>query len=372
MIRFILKELEKTPGPVFSKKELVDISRTGFEDLLKRRILVYLRPSEKETENLRLPRCQHGCNLTVVRIDGELEAVCLDHPEKDPIPIDKDDLSRYSFSVDRFLFKVRTANGIEGEFQRIEGGYFHLGHKFYNDMRVGFAFVPAVQDEWLVRLSGLKNLSTEDEILVVLSPSTLIDEITLKNALLNKRIIQVSLAESMNPKTFVMPLRKHLSGVLQSVSAETSSIIEMTGDQREDYERHKYRCADRLHIPGEITAEGKNVISLNGNQITIEVANLILLLRFVVGLKRDKDGWVDRYSLHEERIISDPDRFQHYSRLRRELAPNLLLKDGKDFIQNDLRKRYRISTHPDFVTYDKEKLLEHANYRVVKIAERLP
>jgi len=147
MIRYLLKELEKSRSPVFSRKELVDISRTGFEDLCRQQVLVYFRPSEKELENLRLPRCQHGCNLAVVEIDGEIEAVCLDHPEEDPIPIDRDDLSRYSFSVDRFLFKVRTANCIEGEFQRIVGGYFYLGRKFYNDMQVGFIFISAAHDD---------------------------------------------------------------------------------------------------------------------------------------------------------------------------------------------------------------------------------
>ena len=63
---------------------------------------------------MRLPRCQHGCPLTVVQTEGGLEAVCLEHPEEDPIPIEKDDLNRYAFSVDMLLVQLRTANRIEG------------------------------------------------------------------------------------------------------------------------------------------------------------------------------------------------------------------------------------------------------------------
>ncbi|KPL07113.1 hypothetical protein AMJ86_05855, partial [bacterium SM23_57] len=60
------------------------------------------------------------------------------------------------------------------------------------------------------------------------------------------------------------------------------------------------------------------------------------------------------------------------SRLRKELEANLIGKNGIEFIQNIPKKGYRISTHPDFVTYDKDKLLKLENYRIVEIAERLP
>ena len=58
-------------------------------------------------------------------------------------------------------------------------------------------------------------------------------------------------------------------------------------------------------------------------------------------------------------IIRDPDKFQIFSNLRTALQGNLLDKNARKFIENDESKSYRISTHPDFITYDKDKLLQH-------------
>jgi len=36
------------------------------------------------------------------------------------------------------------------------------------------------------------------------------------------------------------------------------------------------------------------------------------------------------------------------------------------------RQKYRISTHPDFVTYDKPRLLEHPDADIRELSKRLP
>lgn len=176
MIKFLLQEIEKSPNPLFTKKELLSLSPKDFQDLTKRKILVYFRPSENDMEKVRLPRCQHGCPLTVVQTEGGLEAVCLEHPEEDPIPIEKDDLNRYAFSVDMLLVQLRTANRIEGDLHRINGGYFYVGYKTYSDNRVGFIFISKIGNEKLVKLSGLKHLCKDDDILVVLTPASKIED----------------------------------------------------------------------------------------------------------------------------------------------------------------------------------------------------
>jgi hypothetical protein len=50
----------------------------------------------------------------------------------------------------------------------------------------------------------------------------------------------------------------------------------------------------------------------------------------------------------------------------------LLDGDGKNFIENDGLKNYRISIHPDFITYNKEKLRSHKDPDIRKLAEELP
>ncbi len=55
---------------------------------------------------------------------------------------------------------------------------------------------------------------------------------------------------------------------------------------------------------------------------------------------------------------------------RKPAEGSLLEKDAKNLIENDGSKRYRISTHPDFVTYDRDNLLKHSDVQV--LAKKLP
>ena len=99
MIKFLLQEIEKSPSPLFARKELLSISSKDFKILTNKKILSYCRPSPTEMAKIRLPRCQHGCSLTVVQVEDNLEAVCLEHPEEEPIPITMEELNRYTFSM---------------------------------------------------------------------------------------------------------------------------------------------------------------------------------------------------------------------------------------------------------------------------------
>jgi len=119
MIKFLLKELEKAPNPVFSKRELLAVSPEDFEDLKCRKILTYGRPPEDDMEGVRWPRCQHGCTLTVQRLGELYEAFCLNHPEEDAILVGEDDLNRWCFSIDALLKEIIQANGIQGGQKKI-------------------------------------------------------------------------------------------------------------------------------------------------------------------------------------------------------------------------------------------------------------
>lgn len=367
MIKFLLQEIEKSPNPLFTKKELLSLSPKDFQDLTKRKILVYFRPSENDMEKVRLPRCQHGCPLTVVQTEGGLEAVCLEHPEEDPIPIEKDDLNRYAFSVDMPLVQLRTANRIEGDLHRINGGYFYVGYKTYSDNRVGFIFISKIGNEKLVKLSGLKHLCKDDDILVVLTPASKIEDVPLKGQLRHEKIIQTSLVSSLDPQTFELPIEKLVSGLLKP-----KAITELSKRQKTDYEEFEYQCYDKVYIPGTIPMKRSNLIVVNGNEIKMGDSLFTLFLRFAIELKKEKGGWVNIYTLESEGVITDVLKYQIYSNLRTALEGSLLDKDGQKFIQSDGSKNYRISTHPDFITYDKKKLLAHQDHHIRELAKKLP
>ena len=81
---------------------------------------------------------------------------------------------------------------------------------------------------------------------------------------------------------------------------------------------------------------------------------------------------VNIYDLKSEGIITDDLKYQVYIRLRIELKGSLLGKNGDKFIESDDSKNYHISTHPDFITYDKEKLLNYQDNQIKDIAKKLP
>jgi hypothetical protein len=93
----------------------------------------------------------------------------------------------------------------------------------------------------------------------------------------------------------------------------------------------------------------------NENNIKLGDRLFALFLRFVVELKKEKGGWVNIHTLESEGIIQSEDiqkpTYQIYSRLRSTLQGSLSDKDGQKFIQSDGIKNYRISTHPEFITY---------------------
>ena len=58
-----------------------------------------------------------------------------------------------------------------------------------------------------------------------------------------------------------------------------------------------------------------------------------------------------------------------YSNLRTALKGSLKEKDSQKFIESDGSKNYRLSTHPDFVTYDHKKLKTHPEYKISCLIE---
>ena len=371
MIKFLLKEIEKNPAPIFSKKELVSISPEDFKELCKRKILVYRRPGEQEQERISFPRCPHGCALTVVRVDDSYEAVCLEHPEEDPITIEKDDLARYLFSLDQLLKQIRAANRIEGRLQRIDGRFHYFGYKTFGDRRVGFVFTSDIDDRKLLELTGLRHLFPEDDLLVVLCPVSQVEEVTLKECLRKNRIIQVPLNSHLNLENFELPIEQLLSGLLKKQGEKRTALPELSVRQSADYKKHDYQCYDKIHIPGNVPLKRSNVIVINDGEIKIGDALFELFLRLVLELKKKRGGWLSIQILKSEGIVAVNASYQIFSNLRTALQGATSDKDGQRFIQSDGSKNYRLSLHPDLVTYNKRKLLNHPDHRIGGIAAKL-
>ena len=88
-----------------------------------------------------------------------------------------------------------------------------------------------------------------------------------------------------------------------------------------------------------------------------------LLIEQVVKLKKGKGGWLSKYT--------EPGKYQIWDRLRKPIEGSLIERDAKKFIENDGSKHHRISTHPDFVSYERSNLLKHPDNSVSMIAKKL-
>lgn len=365
MIRFLLEQLERTPNPVFSKRELLAISPHDFEELKRRKILTYYRPPDDDMETVSQPRCHHGCILTVQKLRQTYEAFCLNHPGEDAIPIGEDDLNRWRLSVIGLLGQLRDANGLDGKPHEIEPGCHYVGYRHYGETRVGFVLVSSHNNEHLLRFSGLRHLCKPDDALVIMTPRAKIEDVTLNAMLRQDRVVQTALVVSLNPKTFVLNVEPVISGMVASSPT-------VTAEQNKDYDQFGYRCYDRVHIPGSDPATRGNIILLAGNELRMEDSLFILFLRLVAELKKNSGGWVHRDTLAEEGVVHHEGAFQAFERLRKAVQGGLQGKSAKDFIENARSRGYRISTHPDFVTFDRAKLLNHDNARVRAVVKGLP
>jgi hypothetical protein len=90
-------------------------------------------------------------------------------------------------------------------------------------------------------------------------------------------------------------------------------------------------------------------------------------MRLEVELKKGKGGWVNTADLMAEGFINDTMLHQPYSNLRSKLEGSLKEKAGQKFIESDGSKNYRLSTHPDLVTYDRKKLKTHPDPQIIAL-----
>lgn len=303
---------------------------------------------------------------------GEVYAICPKYTEIDPIPLTKDDISRFQFSLDKLIEAMREDNGFTGNCYPISPRLYFIGERMVGNVSTAFilALFPNIRSAEPHLLSLLARIPPNYQRVVVITLTLCLTEEVVYSKLRVACMFPVTIPASFGQNDFkinyLRALRKRLP---TGVSAQTPGL---TDEQHADYEEYGYRCRDRLHIPGSFPRDRSNDICLNGHRLQLGDSLFALLLRFVVELKKKKDGWVNIYTLKSDGIITDPLNYQIYSRLRTEIRGSLLDKDGKKFIESDRSKNYRVSTHSDLVTCDKERLLNHPQSNIRELAKKLP
>ncbi len=245
-------------------------------------------------------------------------------------------------------------------------GYFYIGNKIHSGNKIGLIFVLKISNKNLLKLSRLVYIDKNNSILVVFTPLSGIEKTAFKKHLnTNETVRKYFDAEACRL------LKNIISGLLKPEIGVDLVIRQLTREQEEDYKNFEYRCYDKIHIPGNSSMKRSNEIEVNGHKVRLGDSVFKLFLRLVAELKKKRGGWISRHTLDDEDIITDVDKFQIYSNLRMALQGSLLDKDGQKFIENNGSKQYRISLHPDFIAYDREKLLKHPDTSIQNLARKL-
>lgn len=356
MLNFIFKNIECIPTASFTETELAGISRSSFNTLTKQKCLSRIKYDiEKE------PYFLADDEKFVRKQNGRYLAYSVESPDVSPVELKESDLKRYQLALPAFFEKIRSANNIEGKFHEIRSGYYYIGYKIFDSFRVGFVFAPKIRDGKLVEFAGLKELCKDDKVLVVFTPFTKIENIELNFTLSKCMIATTSLVSVLNAKTYKLPV----DTLIKEFIKDAGQVTEITDKQKKDYETHGYKCYDKVHIPGTFPRSKSNDVIMNDHAITLPDEAFLLFLELLVGLKKNKKGgWITKYI--------EAGKYQPISRLRTPIKGSLLKKNAKDFIESGGSKQYRISTHPDFVTYDKKALLKHPDSSVKDLTKQLP
>jgi hypothetical protein len=245
-------------------------------------------------------------------------------------------------------------------------GYFYIGNKIHSGNKIGLIFVLKISNKNLLKLSRLVYIDKNNSILVVFTPLSGIEKTTFKKHLnTNETVRKYFDAEACRL------LKNIISGLLKPEIGVDLVIRQLTREQEEDYKNFEYKCYDKIHIPGNSSMKRSNEIEVNGHKVRVGDSVFRLFVRLAAELKKKRGGWISRHTLDDEDIITDVDKFQIYSNLRMALQGSLLDKEGQKFIENNGSKQYRISLHPDFITYHKEKLLKHHDSRIQELARKL-
>ncbi len=359
MMNFILKNIEAFPTASFSESELVRVSKTDFNFLTKQKCLDRMKYDYMKEPYYSSALGDNGNERRVKKVGSQFYAYSVESADSTPIEVKEADLRRYQLSFPALFEKIRTVNKIEGKFQEIPEGYFYIGYKLYDSFRVGFVFVPKIGDGKLIKFVGLKDICKDDKVLVVFTPFTKIEDILLSWGLSKCEIVTVPLATALDFKTFKLSVEDLIKEFMPKGGATA-----LTKKQAKDYKDFGYKCYDKIHILGTGSMSRSNNLDINGHTIKMPDNAFKLFIELVVASKKNRGGWLTK--------VVEAGKYQIFDRVRSPLQGSLLGKDAKKFLENNASKQYRISVHPDFITYNRKILLKHADSMVKALAKGLP
>lgn len=156
--------------------------------------------------------------------------------------------------------------------------------------------------------------------------------------------------------------------------------VELTPNEQAESIRHGFNSQLHIHVTGLRRKRKQNLIKVEGSRgrVSLPDASFKGFLFLVVRLCEGGDGWVDRISLRTGEGLADEGTYfprgidQELYRMRSCFGPALGGLEATDFIEASGQGAIRLSTHPRYVTWDREALQEHPDKAIRELAEQLP
>ena len=347
--QFVLSELEKSPARRFSRQELEFCDISGFRKLADAGLLEkapYSDPTGRMVLNSEANPCRVrkiGAEWNLVPINGDLAEM---------EPVSDAALELWLFDMAALIQMLREQNKIKRPVAQLGDRLWYLGVDAGEEIEICLGLFSL--DSHMEHHANLKGHLPNGKTLV-LSPFYELQNLALRSHLELQSIFCRTFAETITLINFKCPA---------PAVAAANDVPAQTALERKDYKKYEYKTAVHIHIKGLRGNDANSQIDVNGEAINLPEYLFLILLQLVVALKRDKDG--------RATMSIDEGKYQPMSDLRKELKQGIRGTDAKNIIQNMRAKQYRLSTHPNYVTYDKKALLKYPNARVVQYAQQLP
>jgi len=380
MIAWLLREVEKDPSRIFMKEELISRSKNGFYKINKDGFLKFIHPDlDGGYISCRTP-CSEPCSGMKLRpapqgLKGAFAvAFCETDPNVDQIILSRKDLSAYQLNIDAVLEKFHECNYLQGKPDLLDQRLSYLGISKAGGFSIAvvLAFFPDTRLAMKSLLALPNSISWRHNRILVVFPSLVISDQTDLHRL---ELLNIFTTNLNDKKPFNLDL-----SVATKKPPEKVIEITLSPEEEKEFERHQFKSRLPIEITGEVERRTSNLLLVGGRRVILEDASFIIFLRLVVELFKGEGGHVykgdpmsaDSGGLIKEGFISPDGMDQAIRRLRNRFGPALKEIKPNEFIEASKMKHIRLSTHPRFIRYDKDKLFVHENPKVRKLARKLP
>ncbi len=350
LFSYLLKRFEACPEEKFYESNLTRRSKSEFDSLRKQKYLIYDQYDFEQEEFV--DKC--GNEYFVRKINGKWMATSTEHSDISPLKLTEQDLTRYVFSIQPLLDAIKSQTNLTRSISAVSSRVWFVGETTALQKTVG-VFVALLSDDQQAEaeLLGLKAKIGQMDGCLIICPTYQIKSQSFLNQLAGQNIQCLIFKEAFK-KGYAIDFGKVR---FQAAGQQTPAL---TTEQSKDYTAHGYKCFHSLDIPGTIPRKRSNELRVNDNIVKMPDEAFKLLMELVVELKKGKGGWVTK--------VVPVGKYQIFDRVRQPLQ---LGKDAINFIENDGSKRYRISTHPDFITYNRANLLKYPDATIKNLAKKL-